>query len=346
MKDLTDKIGSGAELAEKDVSAAVRALLDEAVPADEKVEFLSALAKRGETASEISHFVRGFLAQAVDPGLDAGAVDFPLVDVCGTGGDRLDLFNVSTTSMFVVAAGGVGVVKHGNRGITSKSGGADVLEALGVRIDLPPAQFAECVKRHGVGFMLAPQYHPAFKAVVPVRKILGERGQRTIFNLIGPLLNPVQPAFQLVGSFSPDLNRVFAEILARLGRVRGRAVSGDAGAGRWMDEYSTIGVNRVAESRSGRAVEESHLDPADLGFAPPSLDDLKGGDAAANAAVLEAVLGGGLPGAKRELVVLNAGLVLELAGAAATAEEGVARAREAIDSGAALAKLRALQAGA
>jgi len=343
MKELTTHVKSGNNLGVGQVEAAAAALLEEGGDVATRVEFLKALAEKGETPEEIAAFVEAFLDHAVVPPLDAGATGLPLLDVCGTGGDKLHLFNVSTTSMFVVAAGGVGVVKHGNRGITSKSGGADVLEALGVRIDLPPAGFAECIKRCGLGFMLAPQYHPAFKAVVPVRKVLAEEGCRTVFNLIGPLLNPVRPARQLLGVFSPDLVPAFAQILGKLGRECAWAVSGAVGDGRAMDELSTLAPTAVAKIGGGPVTEEQ-IDPFVLGFAAPDLEDLRGGGASENARILEAVLDGDDRGAKRDITVLNAGAGLVVAGVASSLEEGVAKAGELIDSGAASEKLRALRA--
>ena len=205
MEALTNQLKTGQDLAVEHVEQAASQLLDESVAVDQKAAFLESLSSKGETPAEIAAFVTEFLRHAVRPPVNLADLSGPSIDVCGTGGDKLNLFNVSTTSMFILAAGGVVVVKHGNRGITSKCGGADVLEALGIRIDLPPEQFAETVAAEKVGFMLAPQYHPAFKAVVPVRKLLAEKGVRTIFNLIGPLLNPVQPDYQLVGVFDSSL---------------------------------------------------------------------------------------------------------------------------------------------
>ena len=172
MKELINTAARGEALDPGQIVEAAGALLDESVSLEDKAAFLSALSDRGESAAEIAGFASAFLNRAVSPGLDRTAISKPLLDVCGTGGDKLNLFNVSTTSVFLLAANGVAVVKHGNRGITSKSGGADVLEALGIRIDLPPEDFGRCVEEVGAGFLFAPLYHPAFKAVAPVRKIL------------------------------------------------------------------------------------------------------------------------------------------------------------------------------
>ena len=324
------------------MAAAAAALLDEAVDPTEKGDFLRALAGKGETAEEIAAFVGCFLERAVDPGITPESASGPLLDVCGTGGDRLDLFNVSTASVFVLAAGGACVVKHGNRGITSKSGGADVLEALGVRIDLPPARLAECVRAHGAGFLFAPHYHPAFSAVAPVRKLLAAEGIRTIFNLIGPLLNPVRPDYQLVGVFDPALPGAFARILGKLGRKRAWAVHGQTADGQGMDEISTLGPTRICDSAGGEYSEHT-LDPTSLPLAPATLADLAGGDASANAGILLAILEGTERGPKRDIVALNAAAGFVVAGLAPTIEAGLALALEAIDSGRALERLKALR---
>ena len=238
------------------ITEATRAILDESVSKEAKADFLVALAEKGETPAEITGFVLEFLDRALVPPFDREAVGKPLLDVCGTGGDKLDLFNVSTTSVFLLAAAGIAMVKHGNRGITSKSGGADVLEALGIRIDLPPEDFCRCVESVGAGFLLAPQYHPAFGAIAPVRKILAERGQATIFNRLGPLLNPVQPDFQLIGIFDESAGPAFAEILGRLGRKEAWAVHGKTETGAGMDELSTL-AEILCVDHSGRCARES-----------------------------------------------------------------------------------------
>ena len=314
-------------------------LLDPSADVAIKANLLRALSAKGETALEIAAFVRAFLVPAVRPPLDLAALDRPAIDICGTGGDQLNLFNVSTTAMFVVAACGVAVVKHGNRGITSKSGGADVLEALGIRIDLPPPQFAECVQRHGAAFMLAPQYHPAFAAVAPVRKLLAMEGTRTIFNIIGPLLNPLQPLYQLAGVFDPALPLTYAGIFQSLGRTRAWAVHGTTADGRGMDEVSTLGPTRIVIAEPSGLREET----VTVAAPPASLADLQGGGAGQNAALLTAILDGSDRGPKRDLVLANAAAALQVTGTATSWEEGQAKAAEAVDSGKALAVLHSLQ---
>lgn len=342
MRDLIQHLQAGADLDAAQISRAAAALLDEDVDVAEKAAFLRALGAKGETAGEIARFVASFLERAVDPGIAPDDLPGPMLDVCGTGGDKLDLFNVSTASVFLLAAGGACVVKHGNRGITSKSGGADVLEALGVRIDLPPERLAECVKAHGAGFLFAPHYHPAFKAVGPVRKMLAEEGIRTVFNLIGPLLNPARPDFQLIGVFDPTLPDAFARILGKLGRKRAWAVHGTTADGRGMDEISTLGPTRVCVIDEGMASEFT-LDPATLPLAPATLADLQGGDATANAVILRAILDGSERGPKRDIVALNAAAGFVITGLAPDLDTGFARALETLDSRQALAKLQALR---
>ncbi len=343
MRDLIQQLQTGTPLDPAQAGTAADALLDESVGPDDKAAFLRALSIKGETPDEIAAFVECFLERAVDPGLAPDSISGPLLDVCGTGGDKLDLFNVSTASIFVLAAGGACVVKHGNRGITSKSGGADVLEALGVRIDLPPDRLAECVRTHRLGFLFAPHYHPAFKAVVPVRKMLAEEGIRTIFNLIGPLLNPARPEYQLIGVFDPTLPEAFARILGKLGRKRAWAVHGSADAGQGMDEISTLGLTRVWVNDGGN-LSQLLIDPSSLGFRPATLEDLRGGDATANATILRAILDGSERGPKRDIVALNAAAGFVITGLSPTLEAGLALAADAIDSGRAAAKLRALSA--
>jgi len=338
MQELTGEIKAGKELGADGIAAAAAGLLDESVPVGEKAGFLAALSDRGETPGEIAGFAAAFLDRAVVPGLDRSAIGRPLLDVCGTGGDKLQLFNISTAAVFVLAGGGVAVVKHGNRGITSKSGGADVLEALGIRIDLPPEEFGRCVAETGAGFLFAPLYHPAFKAVVPVRQALAKEGRRTIFNLLGPLLNPVRPEFQMIGVFDPGLGPVFAEILSRLGRTLAWTVHGTTETGAGMDELSILGPSLLWKSTEPGMVE-SRIEPSSLGFGPATTEDLRGGEARENAALLEGILSGEILGPKRDIVALNAAAGFVITGLSPDLAAGLDRARETIDRGDAIAVL-------
>lgn len=338
MQNLIDHLKEGRELDPCRIATAAAALLDDAVPNEAKAAFLSALSDKGETAAEIAGFAAAFLDRAVAPVIDRDRIPKPFLDVCGTGGDKLNLFNVSTTSVFILAACGVAVVKHGNRGITSKSGGADVLEALGIRIDLPAEDFGRCLEHVGAGFLFAPLYHPAFKAVAPVRRQLAEEGRRTIFNLLGPLLNPARPDYQLIGVFDPAVGPVFAEILSRLGRKVAWAVHGTTETGAGMDELSTLGKS-IVWSAAGPERIESIIEPSSLPLGSGTTADLEGGDAKDNAAILTGILNGTLTGPKRDLVTLNAAAGLVITGKAGDLAEGLRLANEAVDTGAALAVL-------
>lgn len=343
MDTLTASLIAGSHLTDALVAEAAGALVDPALEAVAKADFLRALARKGETPGEIAAFVREFLKLAVDPGIDRGKLPGPMLDVVGTGGDQLHLFNVSSTAMFILAAGGVSVTKHGNRGITSKAGGADVLEALGIKIDLPTEKVVQGIYRTGLGFFFAPLYHPAFKAVAEARKLLAAEGQRSIFNVLGPLLNPGRPDYQLIGVFDPKLTRAFGEILVQLGRKGAWVVHGNAGAGRGgMDELSTLGVNEVSQLKDGR-LTDLRIDPKTLGFKAAKVEDLVGGDAAENAAILEGVLAGTIKGPKRDIAVLNAAAGFVITGKAADLPAGKALAEDLLDRGAAHVKLRAMQ---
>lgn len=342
MKALTTTLQTGANLADAQIADAAAALVDPAIDASVKADFLRALAKKGETPGEIAAFVSEFLRLAVDPQINPAALPGPMLDVVGTGGDKLHLFNVSSTAMFILAAGGVCVTKHGNRGVTSKAGGADVLEALGIKIDLPKEKVVAGIERIGLGFFFAPLYHPAFKAVAEARKQLAAEGQRSIFNLLGPLLNPARPDHQLVGVFDPKLTHVFGEILLKLGRKAAWVVHGSAGADQGMDELSTLGINHTCQLAHGQ-LSEGKIDPETLGFAKTKLEDLVGGDAAENAIILEGVLAGTIKGAKRDIAVLNAAAGFVITGMAADLAAGKALAEELLLRGAAHVKLRAMQ---
>ncbi|MBB5349842.1 anthranilate phosphoribosyltransferase [Haloferula luteola] len=343
MDAIIHHLESGQELSRREIDVAARLLLDPDGDEGKKLQLLEALSKKGESAAEIAGFVEEFLEHAVNPHVGLADIEGPTIDVCGTGGDKLNLFNVSTTTMFVVAAAGGVVVKHGNRGITSKSGGADVLEALGIRIDLDPEGFRRCLEKAGIGFLFAPSYHPAFKAVVGVRKKLAERGVRTIFNLIGPLLNPARPDCQLVGVFERAWCPVFAEILQRLGRESAWAVHGTTADGRSVDEVSLLGSTRICKAGAYQDMEDEEVRPRDFGLVHAELADLQGGDAPVNAAILESILAGKDTGSKADMVLLNAGTALACCGLADDIGGGIELARAVIQDGSALDRLRALQ---
>ncbi|MGJ8678560.1 MAG: anthranilate phosphoribosyltransferase [Akkermansiaceae bacterium] len=343
MDGLIQHIESGLELSPREINVATEMLLNEDVCDDKKARFLKALTAKGETAAEIAGFVEAFLERAVDTGISQLDFDAPTIDVCGTGGDKLNLFNVSTTSMFVIAAGGAIVVKHGNRGITSKSGGADVLEELGINLELTPAGFRHCLTKAGVGFLFAPRYHPAFKAVANVRAMLAKEGIRTIFNLIGPLLNPARPQCQLVGVCDDKLNVMFAEILQQLGRDSAWIVHGTTADGGSVDEVSMLGSTHICKSGSFETQTDEVVSPEDFGFPTCSVTELEGGDAVVNAQILTDILSGKDTGPKRQMVLLNAGAGLACAGLVDHLEDGIIMAGKLIDSGQALERLQLMQ---
>ena len=327
------------DLEPREITVAADFLLDEAADANKKARLLKALAAKGETAAEIAEFVSVFLERAVKPSFLGKDFNGPTIDVCGTGGDKLDLFNVSTTSMFVVAAAGATVIKHGNRGVTSKSGSSDVLGQLGIPLDLPSDKIAECLEKAGVGFLFAPMYHPAFKAVVPVRAKLAEEGVRTIFNLIGPLLNPAQPECQLIGVMDSGLCPIFADILQRLGRDSAWVVHGTTQDGRSVDEVSSMGTTRICKSGRFQNLVDEEIDPADFGIDLASVSDLQGGDAAENATLLKNILNGKEQGPKRDIVVLNAAAAIACAGLEDDLGTAIKKASTLIDEGEALERL-------
>jgi len=342
MKTLTARLRNGIDLTSADISYAMTILLSDSTDDATKAEFLMALHRKGESVEEIVAFVQQLIDRAIDPLIEQKNLSGPMLDVCGTGGDGLDLFNVSTTIMFVLAAGGAAVVKHGNRSVTSRCGSADVLEALGVQIALRPERLKECVERHGLCFIFARQYHPAYRAIAGMRQRLARQNIRTVFNLLGPLLNPARPARQLIGVFSPRLTSIFADALRRLGRERAWIVHGVTETGDGMDDISTSGVTTFAELANGK-VTTGLIDPRWLNIPSAPLDDLRGGNAAENAGHLEGILSGKIQGAKRDLTLVNAAGGFVVAGLSRDMNEGLARAREQIDSGRALEKLHVLQ---
>jgi anthranilate phosphoribosyltransferase len=282
--------------------------------------FLMALRTKGETADEVEGLARTMLGFA-----NAVSTVTPAVDIVGTGGDRSGTFNISTVSSIVVAGAGVPVAKHGNRAASSHCGSADVLEALGVSIELDAAGVERCLSEAGVAFLFAPMFHPAMAHAGPVRR---ELRVPTVFNFLGPLTNPARPFAQAVGCSDARMLPLMAEVLARRG-TNAVLFRGDDG----LDELTTTGPSTVFRVRDGQ-VTESTLEPADLGFARASLDDLRGGDAGASADIVRAILAGET-GPRRDVVLLNAGAALEVAGRAETLAEAVTVAAATIDSGAA-----------
>ena len=303
---------------------------------------LVALHMKGETVEEIVGFAEAIRAEAVPLNLHknktldvSGTERDALVDTCGTGGDTSGTFNISTATALVTAGAGVRVAKHGNRSISSKCGSADVLEALGVKIDLPPARIAACLEEVGIAFLYAPAMHSAMKYVHPARR---ELRLRTVFNLLGPLTNPAHATCQVVGVYSSDLVEKLAEALSMLGLQRALVVHGSDG----LDEVTITGPTRVGEVRRGQ-VHTYEVAPEEFGLERASLDNIAGGDAATNAAIIRGVLSGERS-PRRDVVILNSAAALVAAGRADHLRDAVPLAARAIDSGAARDKLDALVA--
>lgn len=345
LNNFTRQLEAGVALGPQQVTAAVAALVDEAVTPEVKATFLTALATKGETTEEIAAFARELRDRSVPVPVDAETRAGEILDVCGTGGDRLNTFNISTTVALVGAAAGVTVAKHGNRAITSQSGSADVLEALGVPVELSPEQVAASLRQNRFAFLFAPKFHPAFKHIGPARKLCAERGQRTIFNFLGPLLNPARPSAQLIGVPRPELCEPMAKVLQSLGVRRGMVVCGEVPTPTgpaFLDELSTLGETTIAEFYHDRGFSVSKLSPQDFPLQPAALADLAGGDKQANAEIIRRLLDGRERGPKRDAVLLNAGAALFLAGRAKSFGEGWSLAEAVLGNRAGVAKLAEL----
>jgi len=321
---------SGRALDRAQARAAMNALIGGGVTDAQAGAFLAALRVRGETVPELIGFAEAMRARAVK----VKAKRRPLLDTCGTGGDGSGTFNISTTVAFVAAGAGAAVAKHGNRAVSSRSGSADVLEALGVRTDITPRLAAECVDVAGVGFLFAPAHHPAVAKVGPIRRQLGTR---TVFNLLGPLSNPAGAKRQLLGVYSTALVAPLAEALRALGAEDAMVVSSKDG----LDELSLSGPTIVARLRGGK-VTVSELTPESVGLKRRPLKALAGGDADKNAWITRAVLFGE-SGPARDVCLLNAAAALMVVGLARDWKEGLAMAEESIDSGRAAASLAILR---
>ncbi|TGQ56182.1 anthranilate phosphoribosyltransferase [Mesorhizobium sp. M1C.F.Ca.ET.193.01.1.1] len=318
------KVATGSELSFEEAREAFDIIMSGDATPGQIGGFLMALRVRGEAVSEISGAVATMRAKMLRVEAPRGAID-----IVGTGGDNSHSVNISTASAFVIAAAGVPVAKHGNRGLSSLTGSADVLMALGVKIDISPETIGRCIHEAGVGFMFAPAHHPAMKHVGPIR---GELGTRTIFNLLGPLSNPAGVSRQMVGVFLPEWIMPVAETLKALGADHAWVVHGDG-----YDEITTTGETQVAELAGGE-IRSFTLTPEAVRLKRHTKEELRGGDAAYNAKALRDMLGGAA-GAYRDTVLMNAGAGLVVAGKATTLADGIAAAAQAIDSGRALAVL-------
>lgn len=330
LNELTAELKTGRDLTPAEVGTAAACMISEDVADGDKVEFLRALAAKGESPSEVAAFAAYFRSCARDPGVEEWADR--AIDVCGTGGDHSGSFNVSTAVAFVAATAGVPVFKHGNRSITSRCGSAQLLEALGVPLQGDDIMWRRCLRQHNFAFFFAPEYHPAFRAVMPARRRLAEEKVRTIFNLLGPLINPGQPKHQMMGVFAAEWVRPVAEALGTLGLRRGFVVHSRLEGGGSLDELSCCGANTAVGFGEFEGRNESFL-PGDVGLAECTADDLIGGDVQHNIDLLEALLAGRANPGLRATVAMNAGVALWAAGVESGPKEGVARALELLDSG-------------
>ena len=329
IKEALSKIVSGSNLSVAEAREVMRQIMHgQATPAQIGA-FLTALRMKGETADEITGCALAMRESAitVKPKRDQ------LVDTCGTGGDGSGTFNISTTVAFVAAGAGLAVAKHGNRSVSSRCGSADLLQALGVNLELSPEQVARCIDEVGIGFLFAPKLHPAMKYALAPRQ---EIGLRTIFNILGPLSNPAQAKRQLLGVYNSDLTELMAEVLRALGTEHAFVVHGADG----LDELSVTGPNKVSELRNSH-IETYYLDPQDLGLPRRKMSDLAGGSVGENVIITTALLKGE-GGPKKDIVLLNAAAALIAGGKASSFAEGLGLAAEAIDNGNAERKLRQL----
>jgi anthranilate phosphoribosyltransferase len=346
LKELLHKLVDGVDLTEGEMVDAMEAIMGGEATHAQMAAFLTALRIKGETVAEVTGAARVMREHATPirvekrpqpvVSVDREEINVDLetiVDTCGTGGDGTHTFNISTTTAFVIAGAGLPVAKHGNRAVSSRCGSADVLERLGVNLDVTPEQVQGCIEQVGIGFLYAPLLHSAMKHVAPVRR---EMGIRTVFNILGPLTNPAGASRQVLGVYRRELTGMLAAVLGRLGSQRALVVHGSDG----LDEITITGPTHVAELRDGQVVEYD-IRPEELGLACAAAETIAGGDAAENAAIARAVLDGE-QGPRRDVVLLNAAAALLAAGAVEDLAAGVAKAAEVIDSGAAKVKLEEL----
>ncbi len=332
IREAIGKVINLEHLSEREMIAVMEEIMTGEATAAQIGSFITALRMKGETIDEIVGAVKVMRDKAtfIDTGVNTAAGEV-LMDIVGTGGDGSGSFNVSTTTSFVVASAGIPVAKHGNRAVSSHCGAADVIEALGVNLSMPPEQVAACVREVGIGFLFAPMLHGAMKYAIGPRR---EIGIRTLFNILGPMTNPARANVQLTGVFAPELTTVLAEVLMRLGMKRAIIVWGEGN----LDEMTVTGATRISDGYQGE-VRGTTLRPEEVGLRTAPMEAIRGGRTAAeSAAQVRAVLGGE-PGAKLDMVLLNAGTALMAAGVTDDIKAGIERARECIASGAALAKL-------
>ena len=336
--ELTKRLNARHDLVPAEISLATRELSSAQTVDGEKIDFLAALEFKGATAAEVTAFAREFRALSIDP--DVSQWSAQAIDVVGTGGDHAGGFNISTLVVFTLASAGVTVMKHGNRGITSKCGSADLLAALGVDLEAKPEKLQASLRELGFAFFFAPAYHPAFKHIGAARKALAAIGQRTIFNILGPLINPGRPAHILLGVSSEVWVSRLADALDALGVKAGLAVHGVLGPDRGIDELTTATTNRVRGIGRLRSVDGVWR-AGEYGLPEGDFEGLKGGDVATNLAIVEAVLAGRGPAALVDTIVFNAAVALWICGRTAAVHEGVEHARGLLLGGAVKTKIAA-----
>jgi anthranilate phosphoribosyltransferase len=329
LEALNKKLSDGQSLSVEEMSSSMESIMAGQVPEEDLIEFLQNLRDKGENIEEITAAAKVMRRHA----LTCLEVPEDLVDTCGTGGDNKGTFNISTAAAFVAAGAGVPIAKHGNRSVSSRSGSADVLEALGVVIDLPPERVVDCIREAGIGFFFARRFHPAMKHVAAARQKIGTR---TIFNLLGPLTNPAGATRQIVGVFAQTWCEPLATVLGQLGSKHVMVVHGDDG----MDEVTLTGNTHYAECKEG-VVTTGQINPEELGLTLCSESDLKGEDAEWNAHLLRGILEG-FESPLRQAVLLNAAAALYVAGHAANIHDGLGMAAKSVDQGKALEALKKL----
>lgn len=328
MQEFIQKIIERKNLTDKESERVMEMIMSGEATPSQLGSFLTALRMKGETATEIAALAKVMrkFAQKIEP-----EVDGLLVDVCGTGGDKVKTFNISTTAMFIVSAAGIPIAKHGNRAITSNSGSADVLEELGINLNLEFEKIKEAIEKVGIGFMFAPAHHLAMKYVMPTRK---ELGIRTVFNILGPLTNPANAQAQLMGVFDQNLTEKLAEVFKLLGLKQAMVVYGEPG----LDELSNLGKTKISELREGK-IKTYWLQPEDFGLKRAKAEDLAGGDRKENAKILVDILTGKEKGPKRDIVLLNSAAGIVVGNKAENLREGIEMARNVLEGGKAYKKL-------
>ena len=329
MKEIISSVVGGKNMSSQDAEKAIKTIMSGQSNDIEITALLTGLKIKGETPEEIASFAKVMREYAlkIEP-----KVSGSLVDMCGTGGDKSNTFNISTTAMFIVAGAGIPVAKHGNRALTSKCGSADVLEALGVDLSIGPEKICKSIEDVGIGFMFAPMHHSATKYVMPVRKALG---YRTIFNILGPLTNPANAKAQLMGVYDPRLTEKLAEVFRILGRDRAMVVHGAPG----LDELSTAGKTKISELKEDK-INTYYIRPEDYGLEKADMKDLIGGTPQENAGILKNIINGSDTGPKRDIVLLNAAAGILVGGKAQNISEGLTFAEEVLEDGRAYKKLR------